>query len=551
MATELPARRPETFPTLGAAQIDRMHAAGHERAFHAGEILYEQGEAATSFLVVLEGSLEILHPYAGGESTITVIEAGGFTGEMNMLAGTPSLVRARARTAGRVLEIERAALRHCLASDSDLSEVVMRAFILRRVGLITEQRGDVVVLGSRHSAGSLRVNEFLTRNGHPHSTIDVEHDPTAQALLDQFGVTVEEVPIVICRGVRVLRNPSNEELAECLGYRTALDGAKIRDLVVIGAGPAGLAAAVYASSEGLDVLVLETTAPGGQAGSSSKIENYLGFPTGISGQALAGRALSQAEKFGSEIAIARSAIGLACDKRPYRIDVDGGSVLARAIVIATGARYHKPALESLARFEGVGIYYSATAIEARLCEEAEVIVVGGGNSAGQAAVYLARTARNVRILVRGKSLSDTMSRYLIARIEDTPNIELHVESEIVELAGGDELERVTCLDKRTGTRTEHAIRHVFMMTGASPNTDWLRGCLVLDDKGFIKAGPELTPSELAQVHWPIARAPYLFETSRHGVFAVGDVRANSVKRVASAVGEGSICIQLVHKVLAE
>ena len=551
VAPEPPARRAETFPKLDPAQIERMRSAGHERAFHAGQVLFDQGEASTSFLVVLDGTVELLQPHLAADYTIAVLEVGGFTGEMNMLMGTPSLVRVRAQTAGRVLEVDRSALRRCLASDSDLSEIIMRAFILRRVGLITEQRGDVVVLGSRHSAGSLRVSEFLTRNGHPHSTIDVERDPGAQTLLDQFGVTVDEVPVVICRGVRVLRNPSNEALAECLGYRTTLDDSKIRDVVVIGAGPAGLAAAVYASSEGLDVLVLESSAPGGQAGSSSKIENYLGFPTGISGQALAGRAFSQAEKFGSEIAIARSASGLTCGKRPYRVEIDGSSVLARAIVIATGARYHKPTLDSLERFEGVGIYYSATAIEARLCDDAEVIVVGGGNSAGQAAVFLARSSRKVHVLVRGKSLSDTMSRYLIRRIEDTPNIDLHVETEIVELAGADELERVTWLDKRSSERAGHAIQHVFMMTGASPNTAWLRGCVILDDKSFIKTGSDLTATELAETHWPLARAPYLFETSRPGVFAVGDVRANSVKRVASAVGEGSICIQLVHKVLAE
>jgi thioredoxin reductase (NADPH) len=551
MAATTIERRAEMFPTLDAAQIDRMRAAGHERAFHAGQILYEQGETSTGFLVVLEGSIEVIHPHAGGESTIAVIEQGGFSGEINMLTGMPSLVRMRARSAGRALEIERSALRSCLASDTDLSEVVMRAFILRRTGLISQGAGDVVVIGSHHSAGTLRVQEFLTRNGHPHASIDVERDPSAHALLEQFGVTVDEVPIVICRGVRVLRNPSNDDLAECLGYRAALDDTKIRDVVVIGAGPAGLAAAVYAGSEGLDVLVLESIAPGGQAGSSSKIENYLGFPTGISGQALAARAFTQAEKFGSEIAIARSATGLECERQPYHIRVDGTSVLARSIVIATGARYHRPDIESLDRFEGLGIYYSATAVEARRCEAEEVIVVGGGNSAGQAAVFLAHGARKVHLLVRGKTLSNTMSRYLIRRIEDTPNIDLRVETEIVGLDGTQELERVTCADKRTGERATRAVRHVFMMTGATPNTGWLGTCLVLDDKGFIKVGPDLTRSELVAARWPLARAPYLFETSRPAVFAVGDVRANSIKRVASAVGEGSICIQLVHKVLAE
>jgi thioredoxin reductase (NADPH) len=544
-------RSAEAFPTLDDAQIERMTPAGHERAFHAGEILFEQGESSSKFFVVLEGSIEVVHPYAAGEHLITVHEPGGFAGEFNVLAGTRSLVRGRARTAGRVLEIDRAALRTVIASDAELSEIVMRAFILRRLGLISEERGDVVLLGSRHSAGTLRVKEFLTRNGHPHSTIDVEHDPTAQALLDQFGVGIADVPVVICRGVRVLKNPSNEELADCLGYTAALDETKLRDLVVIGAGPAGLAAAVYGGSEGLDVLVLESTAPGGQAGSSSKIENYLGFPTGISGQALAGRAYAQAEKFGTDIAIARTASRLVCDRRPYRIEFGGGSVLTRAVMIATGARYHKPALESLERFEGLGIYYSATAVEARLCGSDEIIIVGGGNSAGQAAVFLAHTASKVHMLVRGNTLSETMSRYLIRRITDTPNIELLVETEIVELSGDQELERVTWLDKRTGARSTHAIGHVFMMTGASPNTGWLARCVALDDNGFVKAGPDLTPQDLHDAAWPLSRSPYLFETSLPGVFAVGDVRAHSTKRVASAVGEGSVCIQLVHKVLAE
>jgi thioredoxin reductase (NADPH) len=349
----------------------------------------------------------------------------------------------------------------------------------------------------------------------------------------------------------VLKNPSTEELADCLGYTSVIDPAKVRDLVVIGAGPAGLAAAVYGGSEGLDVLVLESTAPGGQAGSSSKIENYLGFPTGISGQALAGRAYAQAEKFGTDVAIGRTASRLVCDRRPYRIEFGVDSVLARTVVIASGARYHKPGLESLERFEGLGIYYSATAVEARLCGSDDLIIVGGGNSAGQAAVFLARTSRKVHMLVRGKTLSDTMSRYLIRRIADTPNIKLLVETEIVELAGDQELERVTWLDKRTGERSTHQVGHVFLMTGASPNTGWLARCVALDDNGFVKAGSDLTPQDLLDAGWPLSRSPFLFETSLPGVFAVGDVRAHSTKRVASAVGEGSVCIQLVHKVLGE
>jgi thioredoxin reductase (NADPH) len=544
-------RQAEMFPTLDAAQIERLRGAGTERAFHAGEILYEQGQSSTRWFVVIEGVIEVVHPHAAGEHLITVHRPGGFTGEIAMLTGAGSLVRGRARSAGRVLEFDRAALRSVLATDVELSDLLLRAFILRRTRLIASDSGDVVLLGSRHSSGTLRIREFLTRNSHPHVTIDVERDPAAQALLDHFGVGVADVPIVVCRGVRVLRNPSNEALADCLGYTTALDASRIHDVVVIGAGPAGLAAAVYASSEGLDVLVLESIAPGGQAGTSSRIENYLGFPVGISGQALAARAFAQAEKFGTDIAIARTASRLVCDRRPYRVEIGDQSVAARTIVVATGARYHKPALAALERFEGVGIYYCATAIEARLCGGDDVIVVGGANSAGQAAVFLSRTARKVRVMVRASGLSSTMSQYLIRRITETPNIELLVETEIVELAGDTALERVTWLDKRTGERTTHPIGHVFLMTGASPNTELLGSCVALDARGFVKTGGELTADELAAARWPLARAPHLFETSLPGVFAVGDVRATSVKRVASAVGEGSICIQLVHKVLAE
>jgi thioredoxin reductase (NADPH) len=546
-----PERQAEAFPTLGAAQIERVRGAGTERAFHAGEILFDQGDLATLFFVVLEGSIEIVHPDAAGEHLVTVHLPGSFTGEFDVLTGTRTLVRGRARSAGRVVQLDRAALRAVLASDAELGETLMRAFILRRTGLITQDAGDMVLLGSRHSSGTLRVKEFLIRNGHPHVTIDVERDPAAQALLDQFGVGIADVPIVVCRGVRVLRNPSNEALAECLGYATVVDATRVRDVVVIGAGPAGLSAAVYGGSEGLDVLVLETTAPGGQAGTSSRIENYLGFPLGISGQMLAARAFAQAEKFGTDVAIARTATRLVCDRRPYRVEFSGQAVLTRTIVIATGARYHKPALAALAQFEGVGVYYCATALEARLCRGDDVIVVGGANSAGQAAVFLSRTARKVHLLVRASGLSSTMSRYLIRRIAETPNIELRAETEIVELGGDTALERVTWLDKRTGERASHAIGHVFMMTGASPNSELVGGCIALDARGFIKTGADLTAEELAAAGWPLRRPPYLYETTLPGVFAAGDVRAGSVKRVASAVGEGSICIQLAHKVLAE
>ncbi|MEO8552653.1 MAG: FAD-dependent oxidoreductase [Kofleriaceae bacterium] len=542
----------EAFPTLTEGEIEIVREHAHERAVHAGEILFEQGEPTTKLFVVLDGELEIVSPRRLATEPVAIYRRGGFTGEMTILSGGHALAQCRARTAALVLEIDRRRLREVVAGHTTLGDKVMRAFILRHIRLVATGSDAVILVGSRHSPDTLRVQQFLTRNSHPHQTIDVESDPAAQETLDQFNIAISDVPVVISRGRNVLKNPTNEQLADCLGYNPVLDEAHVRDVVVVGAGPGGLAAAIYGGSEGLDVLVLESTAPGGQAGSSSKIENYLGFPMGISGQELAERAYTQAEKFGTEIAIARTAARLECERRPYKVVMaNGQTVLARTIVIATGARYRKPAIESLPRFEGVGIYYSATAVEARLCGNEEVIVVGGANSAGQAAVYLAQTARKVHMLVRGKALSDTMSRYLIRRIEESAVIELMVETEIVELEGEGDLARVTWLHKRTGERVTRPIGHVFMMTGAAPNTEWLERCVAIDDKGFVKAGTDLTQEDLTTAAWPLTRSPFLFETSLPGVFAVGDVRANSVKRVASAVGEGSICIQLVHKVLSE
>jgi len=350
----------------------------------------------------------------------------------------------------------------------------------------------------------------------------------------------------------VLRNPTNQQIAGCLGFNEAIDQTQIRDVVIVGAGPAGLAAAVYAASEGLNVLVLETNSPGGQAGSSSKIENYLGFPTGISGQALAGRAYTQARKFGAQVIIATGAKRLVCDRKPYAVEMDDNMrVLARTIIIATGAEYRAPTIENLSEFKGVGVYYGATFMEAQLCRGEEVAVVGGGNSAGQAAVFLAQTAKRVHMLVRSKGLAESMSRYLIRRIEQNPAIVLRTNTEIVALEGGNHLERVRWRDDQAGSIETHDIRHVFVMTGAVPSTDWLRGCVALEAKGFIKTGPDLSQDDLAAAHWPPARAPHLLETSLPGVFAVGDVRSGNIKRVASAVGEGSIAISFVHQVLSE
>jgi thioredoxin reductase (NADPH) len=452
---------------------------------------------------------------------------------------------------GDLLVLDPQGFRRLIQEDPELSELLMRAFILRRVELIARGAGDATLIGSAHSAGTLRLQEFFTRNSHPYTFIDVDRDADVQALLDRFHVGVADVPIVVCRGDVVLKNPSDEAVAECFGLNAAIDPRRVRDVVVVGAGPGGLAAAVYAASEGLDVLLLETHAPGGQAGTSSKIENYLGFPTGISGQALAGRALAQAEKFGAELVVASRAERFACDgSSGYEITLSNGTAVhARAIIIASGVQYRRLPIEGLERFEGAGVYYAATTTEARLCGGDEVVVVGGANSAGQAAVFLAAQTRRVHVVIRGAGLADTMSRYLIRRIEETPNITLHPHTELVALDGDDRLRSVTWRGP-DGTRTQ-PIGHVFLMIGAQPNSGWLSGCIALDEKGFVKTGTDLTADDLSRTHWPVSRPPFLFETSRHRVFAVGDVRSGSVKRVASAVGEGSVCVQLVHRALAE
>jgi len=545
-------RRDQIFPRLTEEQIARLLPLGKRRAVKPGDILFAQGSADSQFYVVLRGRLEVVRPLLGREELVVVHVPGEFTGETNLLSGRRTLVSCRATEAGEVLELHRDVLKTLVLTDSELSDVFMRAFILRRVALLDAGFGDVVLIGSRHSSDTLRLREFLERNAHPLTYVDVDKDPDVQVLLDKFEVKLDEIPVFICRGELVLRNPSNQEVADWLGFNSDIDTAVVRDLLVVGAGPAGLAAAVYGASEGLDVLVLEGYAPGGQAGSSSKIENYLGFPTGISGQALAGRAFTQAEKFGAHIAVARSATKLSGERKPYAVELSNGETIrARAIIVATGARYRKLDLENLSRFEGAGIYYSATRTEAQACERQEVIVVGGGNSAGQAAVFLARSMKHVHILVRAEGLAATMSRYLIRRIEETPNITLRTRTSIIALEGEKHLERVTWKDALTGQVEHRPIRHVFLMTGAVPSTDWLQGCLALDDKGFVKTGTDVTPEERQEAHWGLPRQPLLLESSIPGVFAVGDVRSSSVKRVASAVGEGSICVQLVHKVLAE
>jgi thioredoxin reductase (NADPH) len=543
--------RTQAFPVLTAAQISRIRPLSKPRRVVAGEILFEPDDTNVPFFVLLSGRMEIVQPDLTGERFIAAHGPGEFTGEITMISGRRCLVRGRVSEAGEFLELSGDGLRSLVARDAELSEIVMRAFILRRLELIRRGQGNVIFMGSRHSAKTLELREFLTRNGHPYTYVDLDTDKTSQELLDRFEVKPEQIPVIICNSRSVLRNPSIEELADCLGLNSSIDESQIRDLIIVGAGPSGLAAAVYAASEGLDVLIIESASPGGQAGSSSKIENYLGFPTGVSGQELATRAITQAEKFGAKMMVAHGVVRLDCGKRPYEVVLGNGNRLAaHAVVIATGAQYNKPRIANLEKFEGQGVYYGATYMESQLCEEEDLIIVGGGNSAGQAAVFLSQTARKVHILVRSGQLSDTMSRYLIQRIEENPAIELHYRTEIVGLEGATHLERVTWQDKSSGETSVHEIRHVFIMAGASPRTEWLRGCVALDDKGFILTGRDLDAATESPV-WRLTRSPQMLETSLPGVFAVGDVRSGNVKRVASAVGEGAIAISLVHHALAE
>ncbi len=554
MANEYMNRKDQMFPKLTPAQIARVASLGQRRDVRAGEVLFAPGEQNTSFFVVVRGEVAISRPRGDGklEEPIVTHGPGEFTGEINMLSARRNLALGRSVSDGEVIAVDRAHLHTLVQGDSELSEILMRAFILRRMALLVDGGGDLVLIGSRHSAATLRLKEFLTRNGQPFNYEDVETEPDIQTLLDRFQIGVNEVPVVLCQQGHLLRNPSIEKLASALGLSGELDPQTVRDVVIVGAGPAGLAAAVYAASEGLDALVLESTAPGGQAGTSSRIENYLGFPTGISGQALAGRALTQAQKFGAEVAIARSAVRIECDERPYKIHLEGGDIVrTRAIVVATGARYRKLELPALSRFEGNGVYYSATYLEGQLCQGEETVVIGGGNSAGQAAVFLSQLATHVHVLVRGPGLAESMSRYLIQRIEGTPNITLRTRTEVCALEGNDRLESIAWRHVDSDEPDRRPIRNVFSMTGADPNTHWLDGCVALDEKGFVKTGADLLADELTLGRWPLARRPYLMETSIPGVFAVGDARSTSVKRVASAVGEGSICVQLIHRALQE
>ena len=534
-------RQDQIFPHLSEEMTRRVAAYGVEEMVPSGTTIFERGQRSVDFFLVLQGSIEIYDVDVHGKAEIfTVHRANQFAGELDLFNDRAILVSGRAGGDTRLVRVKRADFRRLVGSEPDIGEIMMRAFILRRVGLIVHSHGSVVLIGPGHAARTLALQRFLTRNGYPHRLIDTDVDHDAGGFLDCFHITLDQLPVVISPNERAYRNPTIADLAEGLGLTETFDPARIYDVVIAGAGPAGLAAAVYGASEGLDTIVIEGVAPGGQAGTSSKIENYLGFPTGISGQALAGRAQVQAQKFGARLAISREVTGVVCDATPYVVKLAGGdSVQARAIIIATGARYRRLDVEGHERFEGQGLHYAATAMEANLCGGEEVIVVGGGNSAGQAAVYLSRVTAHVHVLVRTASLAATMSDYLVQRILKSDRITLHTHTEITALAGDERLREVTWRNQASGVSTTKPIGNVFLMIGAEPNTDWLQGCLDLDEKGFVKTGydPEGAP----------LKSPYA--TTRPGIFAVGDVRSGSVKRVASAVGEGSVVIQAVHAML--
>jgi thioredoxin reductase (NADPH) len=539
-------RDAQTFPKLSADQLERAERFGTVETLAKGAVLFERGDRAIDFFILLRGQIEIYECRSDGCNIVTTLGEHRFTGEIDLFSDRPALVNGRMGEDGCIIRIGRPAFRKLLSAEPDLGETIIRAFILRRVGLISHEHGSVTLIGSHSFPHMLRIERFLRRNGYPVRVLDVDRTAEARRMLDDLGMPEGDC-VVLCPFNPPIRNPSNAELAACLGLAEEINPEEVYDVAVVGAGPSGLAAGVYAASEGLKTIILEAEAPGGQAGTSSKIENYLGFPTGISGQALSGRAQVQAQKFGAKIALPHTVAKVVCEGLPYVLQLqDGGEVRAQTVVIASGAHYRGLDLPNCAAFEGAGIHYAATAMEASLCADEDVIVVGGGNSAGQAAVFLSRQARHVFILVRSHGLAASMSDYLIGRIEASAKITLLTQMEISALEGGRHLERVAWTNRATGSTEVRDIRHVFLMIGARPNTEWLDGCVQLDAKGFVRTGPALTNDD-----WPLERAPFLLETSRPGILAVGDVREDSVKRVASAVGEGSVSVQFIHRVLAE
>jgi thioredoxin reductase (NADPH) len=538
----------EDNPTLSSQHINRIRSVAQLRPVRSGEILYEPSQPDVPLFIVLEGTVSISRTKED-HKILAIREAGQFTGEMSVISGKRSLLQAHVTADGAVLELSRDKVLSLMAKDTELGDIFMEAFVARRLLMIQLGEGNVLLFGTKTSARTLALREFLTRNGHPFTYVDIDSDSFEGELMDKLAVRYGDIPVVYCNSRFVLRNPSIAELAVCLDLNINTDKG-VRDVLVIGAGPAGLAAAVYAASEGLKTLVIEKSAPGGQAGSSSKIENYLGFPTGLSGQELANRSMAQAQKFGAQLMVAQPVVHIDSSRQPYKIVLASGSKFhARSIVIATGAQYARLPIENADAFTGRGIYYNATHMEAQLCDSEEVVVVGGGNSAGQAAVFLAHTSAKVHLLVRSRRLSESMSQYLIGRVEGHPKIEIHYLTQVTGLTGVAQLESIDWRDDSLGVNVTRPIRHVFVMAGAAPQTAWLEDFLVLDKKGFIVTGPDL--AEYGDCQWPLRRPPLLLETSVPGIFAVGDARSGSVKRVASAVGEGAMAVHLVHRYLAE
>ncbi|VFU09642.1 Cyclic nucleotide-regulated FAD-dependent pyridine nucleotide-disulphide oxidoreductase [Methylocella tundrae] len=544
-------RHDQMFPKLQAAEIDRLRRFAELRRFAAGEPLFSVGQPTPGMFVLLEGVVSVASRDGLGH-VIPIEELGPrqFLGEIAQLSGRPSLVDAEARSAVEALLISSDNLRAVVIAEAELGEKIMRALILRRVALIENGAGGPLLIGSAMSPDVIRLQGFLARNGYPHQLCDPAEDHDAKELVDRYAPDPADLPLAVCPNGAVLKNPGEVDLAHCLGMTPADDRKRIYDVAVVGAGPAGLATAVYAASEGLSVIVLDERAFGGEAGASARIENYLGFPTGISGQALAGRAFVQAQKFGAEIAIPVAATRLDCAMTPLVLGVaEGPDVKARAVVVASGARYRRPDIANLKQFEGRGVWYWASPIEARMCRNDEVVLVGGGNSAGQAAVFLSGFAAKIWMLVRRDGLAATMSRYLIDRIGATANIELLTETEIVALEGltDGRLARVRWRHLRSGLETEKPIRNIFLFIGADPATLWLRDCgVALDGKGFVRTGPEVAPSDASGK----AAQALPLQSSVRGVFAVGDVRSGSVKRVGGAIGEGAAVVAQLHLFLS-
>ncbi len=539
------------FPTLSDEQMTCLSEYGRELTVAEGDALFRQGDARSDFYIILDGEIDIVDEASTPEMHLATHGRGRFTGELNMLTGQAALATARVRTDGRVLAIEATCLRVIMATHVELGDMVLAAFVERRAMLMKEGLADLRIFGSRYSPATHQLREFAERSRLPHKWIDLDSDPEADAMLAQFGLNASDTPVVICHGRQVLKNPTVETLAQCLGLhaRSVAPGQRV-DLIVIGAGPAGLAAAVYAASEGLSTLTLDVGGVGGQAGSSSKIENYLGFPTGISGADLAERAMVQAMKFGARIALSSEVIALRPDGHGYRVDLVGGTTAeARSVIIATGARYRKLPLSRLGQFECNGIYYTAGEMEARLCGPEEVVIIGSGNSAGQAAVFLSARARHVYLVVRGDDLAHSMSRYLIDRIREADTIDVLVRTQARELLGDAHLEGVVLDTDGEASRTIHT-KFVFSFIGAEACTRWLDGTVALDRSGFIMTGAAAEQAAPASFARRNSRPTGLLETSLPGVFAVGDVRSGSVKRVASAVGEGSMAVKFVHEFLA-